>query len=127
MVAPVSVLEHTECGSLNADRLAELYVELGQSAAEGAVCRALEDLSECLHRISAECIADDLKGVKQSAREMLATADHVGMHKLANIARDVEAVAARYDYAAVGGTVGRLLRVGESSLTSVWDLKELLL
>jgi hypothetical protein len=50
-VEQVAILVHDERINFDPDRLTELYVKLGESAAESVVCRALEDMSIKLRRI----------------------------------------------------------------------------
>lgn len=116
---------HSETAGLNRERLAELYMELGQSGAEGVVCRAMEELSERLHRIGGECEPMNFNTIEKTARSMVGIADQIGMYSLANVAGHVQDAARQKNHAAVGGTVARLLRIGENSLTAIWDLQEM--
>ena len=127
LVEPITMLTHRENAGVNPDRLAELYVELGQAGAESAVCRAMEELSERLHRIHAACEPLNLNTVEKTARSMMGIAEQIGMHKLAQVAGDVQTAAAQGDPVSLAATVSRLLRIGESSLTGIWDLQELAL
>ena len=105
------------------DKLAALYAQLGEAAAEDVVCRAMEELalrlSHCSRMHSAAEWADLLKCV----RSLIAIADQIGMLVLARVAHDVIEALDGHDTPAVAATLARLLRIGEQSLTAIWDLQ----
>ena len=47
------------------------------------------------------------------------------MRKLARVAGDVGTAVDQSDMVAVAATLSRLMRVGEASLTAVWDLQDM--
>ncbi|MDW4498309.1 hypothetical protein R5H30_09990 [Sulfitobacter sp. D35] len=121
------VLKMRLCEAVNVDqdRLGALYAQLGEDGAEDVVCRAMEELalrlSHCM-RLHAACDWDELR---KCARSMIAIANQIGMHALSRVAGDViECLDAR-DGIAAAATLARLLRVGEQSLTAIWDLQDL--
>ena len=63
--------------------------------------------------------------LRKSARSLVAISDQVGMTTLARVARDVTAAIDCGDDAALSATLFRLIRIGERSLTAVWDLQDL--
>ena len=67
----------------------------------------------------------DLTGLRKSARSLAAIAEQVGMVALAKVARDVIKTIDTDDNAAIAATLFRLIRVGERSLTAVWDLRDM--
>ncbi|MCF6444466.1 hypothetical protein [Nereida sp. MMG025] len=109
---------------MDRDRLAELYVQLGDNGAEGVVCRALEEISARINRMEAHFRANEHEALAKTARSLIAIAEQVGMHKLSRVAADFGETYARRDEAAMGATFARLLRVGEASLDSIWDSAE---
>ncbi len=110
---------------MNPDRLEELYSKLGEAGAEDVVCRALEELAvrlsqtELSHREG--CSAD----MRKAARSLVGIADQIGMHMLSRVAADVVACADAHDPVAVAATLSRLMRIGERSLSEIWDLQDM--
>ena len=125
VVAEVLDLVQSESVRLDPDRLHGLYLQLGESGAEDVVCRAIEELavrlSHC-ERLWREQRRGDLR---KSARSLIAIADQIGMTTLARVARDVTEAIDTGDPAAMGATLFRLMRIGERSLTAVWDLQDI--
>jgi hypothetical protein len=124
-VEQVTMLKQNEAVRLNAGRLEELYVQLGEAGAEDVVCRALEELALRLshtERCHREGRLDDMR---KSARSLVAISDQIGMQLLARVAADVTASADNHDMVAVAATLSRLLRIGDSSLSEVWEMQDL--
>ncbi len=107
------------------DRLAALYAELGENAAEDVVCRAMEELALRLSHCSRLHSAEDWSGLRKCARSLIAIADQIGMLVLSRVANDVIETLDARDMPAVSATLARLLRIGEQSLTAIWDLQDI--
>ncbi len=107
------------------ERLGALYAQLGEAGAEDIVCRALEELalrmSQCDRLYRAASWAD----LRKNSRSLIAIADQVGLRKLASVARDVMCAIDQTDDVAVAATLTRLIRIGERSLTAIWDTQDL--
>lgn len=108
---------------LDPDRIDDLFLQLGQHAAEDVVCRALEELAARLTHIEASFRHDDIDELRKNTRSLGAIADQLGMQKLAKVARDVSDCAKAGDPVAKAATLARLLRIGERSLTEIWELQ----
>lgn len=125
MVANILTVMHNETIRLDPGKLSELYAQLGEAGAEDVVCRAIEELavrlSHC-ERLWRQC---DMPNLRKSARSLIAIADQIGMSTMAGIARDVTRVIDSEDQPAIAATLFRLLRVGEKSLTAVWEQQDL--
>lgn len=121
----VLTLEPSEKVRLDSDRLAGLYRQLGETAAEDVVCRAIEEMAVRLTRCERMWRKNDREGLRKCARSLIAIAEQVGMVALARVAGDVARALDARDEVAVGATLCRLIRVGERSLTAVWDLQDL--
>ena len=106
------------------DRLGALYRQLGEAGAEDVVCRALEELALRLSHCETLYRANRAAELRKNARSLIAIADQVGMSALSQVARDVTCCIDRADATALAATLSRLLRVGERSLTAVWDIQE---
>ena len=121
----VTLLKQKEAVKLDANRLEELFLQLGESSAEDVICRALEELAARLshtERCYRELRFDDMR---KSARSLIAISEQIGMQLLADVARDVTRCIDNGDGTALSATLARLLRIGESSLSEIWDLQDL--
>jgi hypothetical protein len=119
------MLTQNETVRLDQDRLNALYGQMGEAGAEDVICRAMEELAirlTCAERMYRSGQSGDLR---KSVRSMAAIADQVGMHLLARVARDVACVIDLGDDHALAATLARLLRIGDRSLTAVWDIRDL--
>jgi len=124
-VEQVTLLKQEEVVRLDPDRLEKLYEQLGEAGAEDVVCRALEELAVRLSHTE-RCWREGQNGdMRKSARSLVAIAEQVGMQMLARVATDVTICADAGDGAALAATVMRLIRIGERSLSEIWDLQDL--
>lgn len=123
--AEISALRHEEGVRLDPDRLGALYAELGHVAAEHVVCRAMEELAIRLTDMQRFAAAGDYEALRRSGRMLAKVAEQIGMTSFARVAASVCDCAARRDVAALGATMARLVRIGDRSLTAVWDLQDL--
>lgn len=121
----ITILKPKDGGRVDQDKLATLYMQLGEAAAEEVICRAMEELavrlSHC-ERLYRENKTDELR---KSARSLRAIADQIGMGLLAQVSIDVTKTIDDGDRIAQAATLARLLRIGEHSLTAIWDLQDL--
>lgn len=108
---------------LDPARLDELFVQLGQHAAEDVVCRALEEMAARLSHIERCYRTGNTAEMRKNARSLGAIADQLGMPAMARVARDVTNCADTADPVALAATLSRLLRLGERSLTEIWDVQ----
>jgi len=124
-VATTMRLMFDEKVRLDSDRLAELYVQLGEAGAQDVVCRAMEELAVRLTRINESYQTNKTHDLRKGAKGLIGIAEQVGMQRLADVARDVRNCADENDPIALAATMARLLRIGDCSLTAVWDLQDL--
>lgn len=106
------------------DRLGALYSRLGAAGAEDVVCRALEELAYRLAHCTALYQAEKWPELRKNTHSLIAIADQIGMLALSHVAGDVTYCIDRADTNAVASTLSRLIRVGERSLTAVWDIQD---
>jgi hypothetical protein len=123
-VEHVLVLAQQEVVRLDPDRLEALYLQLGESGAEDVVCRAMEEVAVRLSHTERLYRQDRMGDMRKSARSLVAIADQIGMNALARVSGDVTRCIDTGDPVALAATLARLLRVGERSLTAVWDLQD---
>ncbi|EAQ43414.1 MAG: hypothetical protein BM560_18590 [Roseobacter sp. MedPE-SWde] len=110
---------------LDPDKLGELYSQLGEAGAEDVVCRAIEELAVRLTHCERLWRQDNMVDLRKNARSLIAIAEQIGMSAMASIARDVTISIDNEDAPAVAAILFRLLRVGERSLTAVWDQQDI--
>jgi hypothetical protein len=107
------------------DRLGALYAELGENAAEDVVCRAMEELALRLSHCSRLHTAGEWDELRKCTRSLIAISEQIGMLVLARVSNDVIETLDARDMPAVAATLSRLLRIGEQSLTAIWDLQDI--
>ena len=117
-------LVHDEGVRLDGDRLAALYAELGEAGAEAVICRAMEDLASVLADLQRLAVQGDLARMPDCAGLLARVAGDIGMATLVRVAGDVADCAARGDLTALTAVLARLVRIGDRSLTAVWDLQD---
>lgn len=107
------------------DKLGALYAELGDSAAEDVVCRAMEELALRLSHCSKLHGAGQWDELRKCARSLIAISEQIGMLVLARVANDVLDTLDTQDFTGAAATLARLLRIGEQSLTAIWDVQDI--
>jgi hypothetical protein len=110
---------------LDPDRLGELYCQLGEAGAEDVICRAIEELAVRLTHCDRLWRRNEQDALRKSARSLIAIADQIGMTALARVAGHVTQTIDAGDSVAEAATLSQLIRIGERSLTAVWDLQDL--
>lgn len=109
---------------MDADRLTFIYQSLGDTAADRMLCEAMEELALGLARIGRARAAGDLAMVAALADTLERLGARIGLPKLRIVAISVSDCARRADMAALDATLARLSRVGNSSLSAVWDPRD---
>ncbi len=124
-MAKLAVLHHDEGVRLDPDCLVALYSELGEAGAEQVVCKAMEELAARLTEMQRFADEGRIPALVRSARLLIKVAEQIGMLSFARVAADVLAAAAAGDTAGQAATLARLVRIGDRSLTAVWDLRDM--
>lgn len=106
-------------------RLGTLYAQLGETGAGNVISRAMEELAVRLAQCDALWRAKNRIQLRKHARSLIAIADQIGMHRLAQVAADVTACLDADDDVAVAATLSRMLRIGERSLSAIWSMEDL--
>jgi len=122
--AVLAWLVHEEGVRLDGERLVALYAELGEAGAEAVICRAMEDLATALADLQRLMVIRDLAEMPGRARTLARVAGDLGMESLCRVAMDAAVCAGRGDVAALTAVLARLVRIGDRSLTAVWDLQD---
>lgn len=121
----MTLLAQTEQVRLDPDRLGALYRQMGETNAEDVICRAVEELAVRMTQCEKHWRAGDWMTLRKSAKSLVGISEQVGMSKLSRVSSDVAEAIDNNDAVGVAATLARLLRVGERSLTAVWDLQDL--
>ncbi len=113
---------------IDPEPLARLQVALGPQGAEDMVCRALEDISHRLRRLSEDHAQCDMEKVSRGARSIAAVSAQIGLRDLALVAGHVLECAAqdcaRHEAkAALAATLARLFRVGRRAVTEIGQVR----
>ncbi|WP_170326189.1 hypothetical protein [Ruegeria arenilitoris] len=125
VVDKILTLEHKETVRLDLEQLSGLYRQLGDKNALDVLCRTVEELAVRLSNCERFWRQRDWAGLRKCARSLVAIADQIGMVALARVAGDVAQTVDTGDAVATGATLSRLIRVGEKSLTVIWDQQDL--
>ena len=100
-----------------------LWNDIGDVGAEEVVCRAMEELAVRLSLIERLYRQDRHGEMRKSARSLTGIAEQIGMNTLSRVAGDVIICIDTCDEVAMAATLSRLLRIGEQSLTEIWDMQ----
>jgi len=125
VVEPITILAHDEGVRLDTDKLEVLYQDLGGAEADRVVCRAIEELAQRLSQVEHSFYNGDRSQVMKGVRSVPAIAEQIGMASLARVGRDVLACHERRDEPAFAATLARLIRLGDRSLSAVWELQDM--
>ena len=118
-------LKTTEAVKLDSARLANLFIEMGEAGAQNVVCRAMEELAIRLAVVDHAYQSGETAVLAKSAKALIGIAEQIGMVGLADAARNLCFCAQGVDENATAATLARLLRIGDCSLTEVWDIQDL--
>ena len=117
----IAVLTVDETVRIELQRLEQIIQELGEATAAQVIGAALEQLALALTRTLAAGEAGDAAGVVTHAEQLARLAWQVGLVTLAGVAVDVGSCAERQDRTALAATSARLHRIGNRSLTEIWE------
>ena len=117
----LKVLAVQEPVRIDARRLAEIVDELGEAAAQAIICAALEQMATGLAATRDAALAGDTAELSERAEQLSRLAWQVGLPSLAGVAVDVMDCAERRDAIGLAATLARMMRIGNRSLTEIWD------
>lgn len=124
-MSAIAMLWRDEPLLMDPERLAGIYVEMGEARAQAAVSCAMEELAVTMERLRGLLRTGRRRALSDAALRIRDIAEPLGLSSLAQVAGDVAAVADRGDAAALGAVTARLERVSNRSLKMVWDLQDL--
>lgn len=120
-MADISALIISESIRVDRRRVSDIIVELGETAAQNVIGMALEQLAETLVTVQEALARGDLAQAAAQAERLSRLAWQIGLLSLAGVAMDLGSTAERGDLTAVAAIGARLTRVGNRSLTAIWD------
>ena len=120
----VTYLAPAERPAVDPAQIETLCTDLGRPAAEDVVCRAMEELAQRMCQIQTQALKGPREDMHKGLRGLAAIADQIGLCSLSEVAHDVMACIELGDAVAEAATLARQARVGERSLTALWDLNE---
>lgn len=107
---------------MDVERLQALVDDYGEPGAERFVGRALESIAVRLGKAERAWTRGDTVRLCQGAREISDIAGQIGLTSLEQVAMDVSKVAISGDHVALSATLARMVRLGENSLMTAWDI-----
>lgn len=123
-MAQISKFNRDETVRLDTDRLVVLYAELGQTGAERVIAAAMEDLAVQLVAVEAAMREARPEDLERAVEVLDPLARQVGLVALAKVAGDLLRCVREGDSVAQASVRARLTRLGERSLTAVWELAD---
>lgn len=120
-MAQITALAVDEAVKVDARRVGDIVHELGEQAAQNVIGLALEQMAQLLMSIEAALETDDMAETVKQAERLSRLAWQVGLPSLAGVAVDLAACADRCDIHALMAVRARLTRVGNRSLTEIWE------
>lgn len=117
----VTALAVDEPVRVDARRVGDIVNELGQVAAQNVIGMALEQLAGALAAIDDAILRGDMADTVLNADRLSRLAWQVGLTSLSGVAVDLGACAERRDLGALAAVRARLMRVGNRSLTQIWE------
>ncbi|WP_372803034.1 hypothetical protein [Paracoccus seriniphilus] len=120
-MAQIVPLTMSEPVQIDARRVRDIVSELGESAAQNVIGIALEQLAVALQATDAALTAQDMAQAVAQADRLSRLAWQIGLLSLAGVAMDLGSCIERGDLAALSAVQARLMRVGNRSLTAIWD------
>ncbi|WP_322867637.1 hypothetical protein U5922_016365 [Aquicoccus sp. G2-2] len=119
----VSILAQDEPVQVDSAKLEALYRQLGDASAEDIMCRAMEELAVRLSQAEAFFRGGKTEDLRKTARLIAAISEQIGMQMLSVVGTHVVQCIEAGDDIALAAVLARLIRVGERSLTEIWELQ----
>ncbi len=110
---------------LDPDRVVALYAELGPRDAEEVLGVAMEEMAVHISTMQVAHERGVLSRLVAAAQDLARVALPLGMYSLAQVARDVADCAEIRDAVGLAATMNRLVRIGDRSLTAIWDSQDI--
>ena len=106
-------------------RQVALVETLGEAEADRVIGRAIEEIAARLTRIERAFAHGELARVEKGARGLATLAEQTGLPTVHRIAMVVADLTSTNDTPALAANISRLIRVGEVSLITIWDVHDI--
>lgn len=110
---------------LDSEQMGYLKRHLGTHGACDVICRAIDELSMGLARVENNAADNDRRAVRNSCKAMKTAANLVGLKTLATVADEALEKIDTSDDVALAAIKARLVRVGQASLSALWEHPDL--
>ena len=120
-MAQVKALAISEAVRVDARRVDDIVNELGENAAQNVIGLALEQLAGAMTATDEAYQKGDLAAAAGHAGRLSRLAWQIGLVSLAGVAMDLGSCVERRDTIGLTAVHARLMRVGNRSLTAIWD------
>lgn len=124
--AKVHALRPREGTTLDPVQLGDMMARMADTQGQVALGNLLDDLALKLSQIGPAWRDARFDTVVCCCRDVGELAVALRCDRLARVARTAVALAAQNDGVALAANLGRMMRLGEEVLTSVWDLQDAL-
>lgn len=124
-MAQIMALAISEPVRVDSRRLGDIVTELGETAAQNVIGLALEQLATALTLADNAIRANNLPEAVRQCDLLARLAWQIGLLSLAGVAMDLGFCAERGQAVPIGAVHARLMRVGNRSLTAIWDRSQL--
>lgn len=124
-MAQIMALAVSEPVRVDSRRLGDIVTELGETAAQNVIGLALEQLATALTLADGAIRANNLPEAVRQCDLLARLAWQIGLLSLAGVAMDLGFCAERGQAVAIRAVHARLMRVGNRSLTAIWDRSQL--
>jgi hypothetical protein len=122
MTGNIKALRPKERVRLDAEPIAAIYRDLGNTAAEQIVTRALGEVALTLAGLAEQVRCHDLTDLHRPLRRLQRMAEHLGMVSLGTISAELRLCLDKGDATAIAAVWARLMRIAERSLATDKDL-----
>ncbi len=122
MTGNITALRPKERVKLDAEPIVAIYRDLGTTAAEQVVTRALSEVALTLAGIAEQVRQHDMADLQRHLRRLQRMAEHLGMVSLGTISTELRLCIERGDATAFAAVWARMMRIAERSLATDKDL-----
>ncbi|MGR3502302.1 hypothetical protein [Pseudaestuariivita sp.] len=105
-------------------RLQDMAQQLARDQYDAVVCGALDDLSGRMAYVATGLAQDRLAELRRTVAGLITLSEQLGLTTLACVSRDVVHCIDVQDGISLTATYARLVRVGELSVTVLWDMED---
>jgi hypothetical protein len=122
--ANVHALRPRDRDMVEPDHLVDLMVRMTDQHGSAAVGDTLDELAQRLSQIGPAWRDGRFDEIAQLCRRVAEIATELELDRLARVARTALALVACSDGVALAANLGRLMRMGEAMLTTIWQMQD---